>query len=215
MTLSRRIVVLIGLTIALIVPVLGPTRFLPTVSGYDPLYVREWLWWALLVLVLLYVLIVERRPLSSVGFKPPTWKTFVFGAAAGVLASLGVGLILAFVFPILHLKMNMAMLGKLLETPLWFRVLLVTRAAFMEETLFRGYGFERLNEYAASRWAAAIVTWAAFTFAHLTGWGWPELVVAGWGGLVLTALYMWRRDLLCNITAHWVADAIGFLAPHG
>jgi membrane protease YdiL (CAAX protease family) len=215
MTASRRSLTLIGLVLALVVPLVGPTRFLPAVHGVDPLYVREWFWWALLALVLAYVLIVERRPLTSIGFRKPSWKTFVFGLLAAVAAVAGIVAIYTTLFPALGLHMNAAAMSKLLQTPFWFRFLLVTRAALMEETLFRGYGIERLDELLNNRWLAGLVTWAAFTFAHLTAWGWAQLIVAGWGGLVLTALYLWRRDLVCNMTAHWLTDAGGFLLPHG
>jgi len=42
-------------------------------------------------------------------------------------------------------------------------------------------------------------------------WGWTHLIVAGYGGLVLTALYLLRRDLAANMLAHWLTDAVGFL----
>lgn len=93
----------------------------------------------------------------------------------------------------------------------WF--MLVTRAAVAEETLFRGYPIERLLEVTRSRFAAGAISWSAFTITHLSGWGWAQLLVAGTGGLILTALYLWRRNLAANITAHWIADGTGFLLP--
>jgi len=39
-----------------------------------------------------------------------------------------------------------------------------------------------------------------------------QLVVAGYGGAILTALYLWRRrKLSANIVAHWIGDGAGFL----
>jgi membrane protease YdiL (CAAX protease family) len=196
------------------VPSIGPTRYLPSVAGFDPMYVREWFWWALLALVLLYVLAVEKRPLTSIGFRRPSWRTVVFGILAGVVATAGISAIYLVVFPKLGLHMNVSEANKLLQTPFWYRFFLVTRAAVMEETLFRGYGIERLAEFTGSRWFAGGITWVAFTLAHLSSWGWAQLMVAGWGGVILTALYLWRRDLICNMTAHWLTDASGFLLPH-
>ena len=215
MTNARRIIILVGLAIALAVPDLGLTGHLPAVSGLDPRYVREWFWWALLAVVLFYVLVVERRSLASIGFRRPTWKTFVFGFLGGVAATAVIVAAFSLVLPALGLKANADAVIKILQTPLWYRVLLVTRAAVMEETLFRGYGIERLNELTGNRWIAGAVTWAAFTLAHLPSWGWAQLIIAGSGGLVLTALYLWRRDLICNMTAHWLTDAAGFLLPRG
>jgi membrane protease YdiL (CAAX protease family) len=68
-------------------------------------------------------------------------------------------------------------------------------------------------ELTGSRTTAALVSWAAFTIAHLGGWGWTQLIVAGYGGILLTLLYLWRRNLWANILAHWIADGAGFLMP--
>lgn len=109
--------------------------------------------------------------------------------------------------------MNASAMTELLRTPFWYRLILVTRAAVSEELLFRGYPIERLLELTRNHLIAGIVPWAAFTVAHLSFWGWAQLIVAGYGGLVLTVLYLWRRNLWANMLAHWIADAAGFLMP--
>ena len=58
---------------------------------------------------------------------------------------------------------------------------------------------------------AGLVTCALFTLAHLTGWGWEQTLIAGAAGIVLTLLYLWRRDLIANMIAHWITDAVPFL----
>lgn len=107
--------------------------------------------------------------------------------------------------------MNSIEMRKLMATPFWYRLLLVTRAAVCEEILFRGYPILRIEELCGQTWIAAVVTWAVFTIAHLSSWGWAQLIVAGYGGVVLTVLYVWRRDLVCNIVAHFIGDGVGFL----
>ena len=44
---------------------------------------------------------------------------------------------------------------------------------------------ERLTELTRFRWVAALVSLAAFTLAHLSGWGVAHLIIAGFGGIVL------------------------------
>jgi uncharacterized protein len=90
------------------------------------------------------------------------------------------------------------------------RSLAITAAVF-EEIFYRGFTIERVAELTHLRWLAAGVSLAAFTYAHLGYWGWSHLIVAGFGGLVLTGLYLWRRDLVSNMVAHFLTDAIGFL----
>ena len=122
-------------------------------------------------------------------------------------------MIYAFVFPALHLKTNAAEMSYLLHTPFWYRLILVTRAAVAEELLFRAYPIERLKELTGSLLVAAVVSTIAFTYAHLSSWGAAQLIVAGYGGVVLATLYVWRRNLWANMLAHWIADGAGFLMP--
>jgi|GEM_PF-5822705 len=50
-----------------------------------------------------------------------------------------------------------------------------------------------------------------FTLAHLSGGGAGQVIIAAFGGLVLTALYFWRGNLWANIIAHWLTDGAGFI----
>jgi membrane protease YdiL (CAAX protease family) len=152
----------------------------------------------------------ERRPLSSIGFRAPGIMDLVLGLVFGIGAVLGIGVIFAIILPALHLSVAQK-ITSLFQMPFWFRVLLVTRAAFVEEIAFRGYGFERLSELTRNKWFAALATCALFTLAHYSGGGWGQVIIAAWGGVVLTALYLWRRNLWANILCHWVTDGVGFL----
>ena len=62
-------------------------------------------------------------------------------------------------------------------------------------------------------WLAGLVSWAVFTYAHLSSWGAPQLIVAGYGGALLTVLYLWRRNIWSNMLAHWIADSSFVLIP--
>ena len=132
-----------------------------------------------------YVAFVEHRRMSSIGFQKPGILDLVLAVAVGILMVGGIVVIYFVIFPALHLKMNATVMGSLMATPFWYRLLLVTRAAVAEEILFRGYPIERLLELTGSRTAAAVLSWAAFTYAHLAGWGWAQLIVAGYGGVLL------------------------------
>ena len=217
MTTARRLQILIGLVIALGLPFAHLGDLGKKYSGLGPLWGGEAVWWGLFVVVLLYVLLVERRSLSSLHFVRPRVMDLVAGAIAAIVVIVGIGVMFNFVLPALHLTVTQR-LSALMSAPFLFRVLLVTRAAFVEETLFRGYGFERITELTGSAGLAAIVTFALFTLAHYSGGGWGQVLIAAWGGFVITALYVWRRNLWANILCHWLTDAAGFLllpmAPH-
>jgi membrane protease YdiL (CAAX protease family) len=211
---TRRAQIVVGLLLSLGGAKLPLGAWGERLGVFGPLLGREALWWVLVVVLLLYVLLVERQPLSSIGFRRfGVWGVLI-AISTGILMVVGIVLIFTVVFPALHLQMNTGLMNRLLATPFWYRFLLVTRAAVAEESLFRGYAIERLEELTASRSLAGCVSWAVFTIAHLGAWGWAHLIVAGFAGVLLTVLYLWRRNLWLNMIAHWIADGAGFLVPH-
>ena len=183
-------------------------------TGLGPLWGGEALWWVLVAIIFLYVLFVERQPVTSIGFHKPGMLDIVLAIVAGVVMVVGVGLIYVFLLPVLHLSIARQM-STMLQAPVWFRVMQVTRAAVAEEITFRGYGIERIEELTGSRLLAAVATWGLFTAAHLSSWGLGQVIIAVFGGLVLTMLYLWRRNLWVNMIAHWLTDGAAFLLPHG
>jgi membrane protease YdiL (CAAX protease family) len=181
-------------------------------NGLDAEVGREAVFWALTALMVCYILFVERRPLSTISLRLPNWKSLTFGSAGAAAMIAGMALIYMVVFPAIGLSSNEAGLVTLKATPVWFKVMLIVRAAVFEELYYRGFAIERLTEITRLRWLAAAISLLAFTFAHLNYWGWAHLIVAGFGGIILTGLYLWRRDLSCNMIAHLLTDAVGILA---
>lgn len=208
---DRRIAILIGLALALVVPLLRAQNYAAGVLHLDPFVGREVFLWGLAALVLLYSFLVEGRGFASFGLRRPDWKTVVFGVLGTAAILGGAGSLLAYLNSQFHLVHNAEALKKMMDLPYATRVLLVLRAAVVEEFLFRGYAIERLRELTGSRFVAGAVTLAAFTFAHLAYWGWTQLIFAGAAGLVLTLLYLWRRDLVSNMITHFLTDAAGLL----
>ncbi|HXC57182.1 MAG TPA: type II CAAX endopeptidase family protein [Rhizomicrobium sp.] len=210
MTTTRRLQIVVGLLLALGLPFCHLDDLGRNHSGLGPLAGGEVLWWVLFAGILLYVLFVEREALSSIGFRRPGVWDIVLGILAGIVIFMGTGVIFQVVLPALHMSLTRQM-SAVATLPLWFRILNVTRAALVEETAFRGYGFERLKTLTTSPLLAGAATWVLFTAAHLSSWGWAQVIIAAYGGLVLTGLYMWRRNLWANIVAHWLTDGAAFL----
>jgi uncharacterized protein len=181
-------------------------------EGLGALVEREGVYWALSGLLIGYIVLVERRPLSSVNLRRPTWKSFAFGTATAVLMVAGIALLYAAVLPVLGPSASAGRLDTIKALPAWFRVMLILRAAAFEELFYRGFVIERLTDLTGLRWLAAVISVTAFTLAHLEYWGWAHLLIAGFAGCLLTGLYIWRRDLACNMIAHLLTDGIGFLA---
>ncbi len=200
----------IGFVLALILPLAG--HYVARYISKNVIAGAKIYFWLLAAVVLLYVLVVERRSLSSIGFHMPGIGDIGAAVLVAIVSVVGIGLIFNFVFPALHAETLTGGASAVLFTaPFWARFWVVTRAAFTEEILFRGYGTERLGKWAGSFWFAGLVTWAIFTYAHLAAWGWAELLAAGWAGALITLLYLWRRNLWANILCHWLIDGAGFL----
>jgi membrane protease YdiL (CAAX protease family) len=210
MTIARRLQIIVGLLLALGLPFCHLGDLGRAYSGLGPLIGGDVFWWVLFIAIIAYVMFVERLPLSSIGFRMPGVWDIVLGVIAGIAIFMGTGIIFQFVLPAMHISVD-RQLQTVVAAPLWFRILNVTRAAVVEETAFRGYGFERLNEWSGSALLAGFITWVLFTMAHLSSWGWGQVVIAAYGGLVLTLLFMWRRNLWPNIIAHWMADGSAFI----
>jgi membrane protease YdiL (CAAX protease family) len=200
-----------GLFLALVVPELAVLLLRTPPQGGPGFALREAIFWAITLAVLLYVAFVEKRPLSSIGFHKPTWRTVLWGLCTAFVMILGIAIIYGVVFPRLHLAINTSAMAQIMAHPWPVRLLLVLRAAIFEETLYRGYAIERLTELTGSRIAAALLSCAAFTAVHLSYRGAAQLIVAAFAGLLLTALYLWRRDLPCNMLTHFLTDGIAFL----
>lgn len=178
---------------------------LPGRVGYE---LAVWTWVAAM---LLYVRLVERRPLSSIGFRALGVKDGTISMVAGILILASLALIYYVVFPALHWSES-GQVASVLALPYWLNVLIVVRAAVSEEILFRGYPIERLQELTGSRLIAGVVPCAVFTFDHVGFWGWHHIFIAGTAGAALTLLYLWRRNIWVNMLAHFIVDAAAFLA---
>jgi membrane protease YdiL (CAAX protease family) len=172
---------------------------------------RELVFWLMAALLLAYVLLGERRPLRSIGLVKPGWESLAWGVGGAAATVTSLALIYLVIVPALGLPAAEKQIGEVKARPLWLLLGLVTRAAVFEELFYRGFAIERITELTGRRWLAVLASLALFTFAHLGYWGWTHLIVAGCGGLVLTALYLLRRDLTANMLAHWLTDGVGFL----
>lgn len=203
----------VGLLLTLGIGLLPLSRWGRLYSGLGQTWGAEVLWWVAGLVVLLYVVAVERRRLSSIGFRAPGGWDIGWGLIFGVVLFIGAGVLDGVVFPALHWKIDTAAFQAIIGAPIAYRIALVTRAAVCEEVLFRAYPLERLSEWSGSKWLAGLVSVVVFTYAHLSSWGAPQLIVAGYGGVLLTILYLWRRNIWTNMLAHWIADSSFVLIP--
>jgi len=112
----------VGLAIAFGLPELNlGHRLAPGVSLGAGL-AREGIWWAIAAVMIAYVLLVERRPLSSIGLRRPGGKTLLFGLLGAVAMFATVVLSYSVIFPLLGLKINQEAVSRITRNPLWLQV---------------------------------------------------------------------------------------------
>jgi uncharacterized protein len=202
-----------GLMAAIVVPLLPIGRWIAPGHSLAALLSRELLWWIYAAAVSLWLTRVERLPVRSVGFRRSTWKTLAFAvlAAAALLAVMTFHY--AVIVRVFHLDTAAALHQQqmILSLPFWVRVLIVLRAAVVEEILFRGYIIEKVRQITSSSALAVAISVVAFAAAHFAGWGLVQLIPVAGGALILALLYVWRRDLPSNMLAHFLTDGAGFL----
>jgi len=202
-----------GLAAAVILPLLPIGKWIAPGNSIFALLSREAVWWAYAAAALIWLAFVERLPMSSIGIRPPTWKTLLFGVLGAAALLLIYALHFGLVVRVFHLDATAAIAqSRIIHSyPHWFRVLLVLRAAVVEEILFRGYVIEKTRELTGSVALAIALSVSAFTFAHFAGWGLVHLIPVFGAAVILALLYIWRRDLSSNMLAHFLTDGAAFL----
>jgi uncharacterized protein len=148
----------------------------------------------------------ERLSAAQLGFSRVGWPTLPSAAALAAF--------FIFVF-------GPAAYWVLMRLPLgsfggWFLVLDIVIVSAGEEWLYRGYAIERLQALTGRPWLSGMISLAVFAVAHLPLWGPGVALSTLVSGGVLTALYLWRRDVLFLMLAHVATDLYGLVlaAPH-
>ena len=167
------------------------------------------MWLLLLFFIILWVYFVEKRTIASIGWKKVTVKTIFGGIGLGLVAFILFG-ISNVVIQTIGLELNQEV-GELFASQTFIVLLLISlRAAVVEEVLYRGYAFERINELTKSKWIAALVPVIIFMLMHLS-WGVGHLVFVFFAGGLFMLVYISKRNLGLVMIAHFVTDVIAML----
>jgi uncharacterized protein len=171
--------------------------------------------WMLFSTTLMIVLFWEKQPIDSLWLKPLWWQSACWAA---VLFFLNIFVL----FPItdwfrtaFRLPGYAAGMEITLAFPVWLRIVAVITAGIVEETLFRSYTITRLGWLSGSTFLGAAVSVTAFAALHIPVWGVGPSMAFLLSGAVMTAFFLWKRDLLIMIIAHIAIDAWALIVtPH-
>jgi membrane protease YdiL (CAAX protease family) len=201
---------LLGLFLALVVPTLPPVIDSVFFGAAETSARVVWgtvVHWANFAALIAVVLLLEHQRLTSIGLRPLTWWTIPLGLVAGLL----IIPISSFLASAAGASADAHFAAFLLSLPFAMRLILVVTAGVFEETLYRGYALERLASLFGNKWLAAAVTVAFFTLAHLPAVGLAHLLPVFIVSVLITLLYLWRRDLVVNVIAHATVDGVALL----
>ena len=167
-------------------------------------------------IVVWVVLSVEHRPLSSIGLRRPTGITVLSGVLVAAATLYVLPVVTRPLVDALRVRGLDARTAGLAALPVWFRVFLGVTSGAVEETLYRGYAIERLAAIAGRQWIGAAAATLAFGLAHVPYWGARFSLAADLPfGIVMTLLYLWRRDVAANAIAHGGALVVSLLSLPG
>ncbi|MFD2512705.1 CPBP family intramembrane glutamic endopeptidase [Pontibacter locisalis] len=203
---TRKTTILTGLILALLLPA-GLITFASL--GWLNKITFEIGYWAIAFTLIAYALLIEQKSFSSLGFRKLSFK--------GLLWGIGLGLLLLIVFPVasvliklVGLEVSQENAKALAGMPVYSLFLLALRAAVTEEILYRSYPIERLIAVTGSKAVAAAVPLLVFIVSHLS-WGLGHLLFVTLAGGILTAFYLWKRNIWINIIGHFFVDFVVFM----
>ena len=164
---------------------------------------------AVFLLVGLLLWIVKRwehLPLSSIGLHVNMLRGSLLRGLwlAVVVLAVTVGLYLLLRKVGVHLGEER---GSVFHPSLLVVTVSMLRAGVAEETFYRGFAIERLQSITGSKLLAGLVPLTIFAMSHFRQ-GIGGIVAVFVVGGILTVAYMKFRDLVANITAHFLGDFV-------
>jgi uncharacterized protein len=184
--------------------------FSPTLTVSAAIW-SESLMWVCIAAVCLIIRRGEKLPFSSIGLGTSPWSKSLGWGVVLTVGIIVVGSIPDLIAVLTHFQPN-EFARQLTRLPVWLLTLTCVRAGVGEELFYRGYAIERLQALGLTRFWAAAIPIVIFSVGHWTT-GWQNVVTAFIIGATLAAFYLWRRDLLANMIAHFLVDFIGVVVP--
>ena len=146
----------------------------------------------------------EKLPLSSIGFRTDgVGRSLAWGLG---LAAVCFAILIACLAGFSALGIHYGE-GQSISRALPITLLAVTRAGISEELLYRGFALERLQSMTGSKWIAAGATLIIFALFHYRQ-GMAGIFLAFVLGGVLTAFWLWKRNLVANMFGHHLVDFV-------
>jgi uncharacterized protein len=181
--------------------------FVPEIT-FTSTVLKEALIWVSALALIVIIRRGEHLPMRSIGLGTARWwKSTLWGFVLALVSAVVVG-VLAYVTGYGN-GPGSAAFEKL---PLWLITAIVLRAGVVEELFYRGYAIERLRMIGLGRFWSIAIPLVIFSLGHWSG-GAANILIAFAAALILTAFYLWRRDLAANMIGHGLVDFVANVVP--
>jgi uncharacterized protein len=181
--------------------------FVPEIT-FTSAVLKEALIWVSALALIVIIRRGEHLPMRSIGLGTARWwKSTLWGFVLALVSAVVVG-VLAYVTGYGN-GPGSAAFEKL---PLWLITAIVLRAGVVEELFYRGYAIERLRMIGLGRFWSIAIPLVIFSLGHWSG-GAANILIAFAAALILTAFYLWRRDLAANMIGHGLVDFVANVLP--
>ncbi|MEJ7643436.1 MAG: type II CAAX endopeptidase family protein [Chryseolinea sp.] len=200
----------VGLCISIIIPLLLVNALLPYlvnpwVDGVMEDVLGLMLLWVICLVLVAYIIFVEKRPLTSIGITKISAKQVALAILMGILCSLIIPATYT-LFDHFFSQMgdSMSEVGK---KPVWLVFAGICTAAIVEELLIRGYPLERIREITKSDKPGFVISLLAFVVLHINSWNGLHIVgIVLPLGVILTFTYIKTRSLIFVMIVHFLVD---------
>jgi uncharacterized protein len=176
-----------------------------TTANTAGIVTRELLILALVALLIWIVVSRERLPLSSIGLRREgLGRSLAWGLGLAVALAAALAVVLT-AYHFLGISYGGGKSPIAVSMAATF--LTVVRAGIAEEVFYRGYAIERVEGLTGNKWLAALVSLLCFAAFHYRQ-GWAGVTISLVIGACLTLFYLWKRNLVATIFAHFLIDFI-------
>jgi membrane protease YdiL (CAAX protease family) len=167
-------------------------------------------WLILSFLLIIWIPIVEKKSLQSIGFGKPRLRYLWLGILTYVIVT--VAMIISGVLLEMNGLQPVRSLQAVLQTysfPTLFGLFLT--GTILEEIFYRGYLIGRLEELLGQRWLAGLLSWLAFTLVHLKFFGLGPTLDISILSAALVVLYLKEKSIWPCIVTHGINNALSYL----
>ena len=199
---------LLGPVLALLIPTLyvlfiGPNWLEPRLGDLSYAVLGTAVFWTCALSTLAVVRFGEGRRLSSLGFRRPSRGILLLAVGIGIGLSLSVPVLSQLAALFLPTSAGGGIIDATTRFPAWFLLINVVSVATCEEILFRAYPLERIRRPGRFPAWGVLIGFGTFVMVHAPGWNAAHIVgVVVPLGAVLTALYLWKRNVWFVMIIH-------------